>query len=251
MVGKMSEDPFKKLYDDISSRKAKPGDCAPYQGGNGRIDRAVDLILNEDFPRSGTLLDVGGATGNLGYALSRHFGTRWTLDIAEVCREPAEKKGNNFILANVDLDGFVEREKGYAGGGIIDGEVDLVVALDFIEHILDPQRFARECFKALRPGGKVLINTPNIQFWKHLHSLVVEGKFPHTSGDREVYHGGHVAFFNLQDMDAIFSEAGFVDPRMHTRGLTMEPPPPIWPSISKVGTIQLSLADLIFSCRKP
>jgi SAM-dependent methyltransferase len=236
----MSQDPFKKLYDDISSRKAKPEDYAPYEGGNGRIDRAVDLILNEDFPRAGTLLDVGGATGNLGYALRDHFSERYTLDISDVCRGPAEKKGNHFIRANTDVDGIPWPEA-----------FDLIVALDFIEHIVDPQKFASECFRTLKPGGKVLINTPNIQFWRHLHSLVVEGKFPHTSGDREVYHGGHVAFFNFQDMADIFGQAGFLDHRMHTRGLTPEPPAPIWPAISKVGSLQLSFPDLIYSCRKP
>lgn len=237
------KDPFKKLYSDITSRKAKPRDFEPYNGGNGRIDRAVDLILNEDFPRSGTLVDVGGAIGNLGYALRDHFQTRWCMDIAEECMAPAEKKGNIFLAVNTDAQGIP----------IADESADLIVALDFIEHVLDPQYFARECFRVLKSGGKVLINTPNIQFWKHLYSLVVDGRFPHTSGDREVYHGGHVAFFNLQDMVSIFGEAGLVDPRMHTRGLTPEPPPPIWNSMALYGTpsLQLSYADLIFSCRKP
>jgi 2-polyprenyl-3-methyl-5-hydroxy-6-metoxy-1,4-benzoquinol methylase len=235
-------DPFKDLYDEIAERKGESDKVGPYLGGNGRVDRAVDLILNEDFPRSGVIVDVGGATGNLGYALRDHFQERITLDISEACRGPAESKGNRFVCANVDSVGLdhIGREV-----------VDLVVALDFIEHILDPEHFARECFRSLKSGGKVLINTPNIQFWRHLHSLVVDGKFPHTSGDQEVYHGGHVAFFNFQDMRDIFTTAGFVDMRMHTRGLTPESPPPIWTSISKAGSIQLSYPDLIFSCKKP
>lgn len=237
----MTNDPFKDLYDEISERKGEADKLGPYTGGNGRIDRAVDLILNEDFPRFGVLADVGGSTGNLGYALRDHFQTRYTIDISEACRGPAESKGNTFICANVDNTGL----------GLADSSVDLIVALDFIEHILDPDNFARECFRDLMPGGKVIINTPNIQFWKHLHSLVVDGVFPHTSGDQEVYHGGHVAFFNMNDMISIFGRAGFVDHRMHTRGLTPEPPPPIWSSISKVGNIQLSFPDLIFSCKKP
>ena len=250
-MAKAMSDPFKKLYDEISSRKAKPRDFEPYTGGNGRIDRAVDLILNEDFPRSGTLLDVGGATGNLGYALRNNFQTRWTLDISKVCKEPAEAKGNKFLCCNVDTDGFCD----WNDNGIESEEIDLIVALDFIEHIIDPMKFARECHRVLKPGGKVLINTPNIQFWRHLHSLVVEGKFPHTSGDSDVYHGGHVAFYNVNDMVQIFSQAnGFTDTRMHTRGLTPEPPPPIWVSLMAKAefapSIQLSYPDLIFSARK-
>lgn len=235
----MGSDVFKRLYDSLADRKGEAAAMGPYEGGNGRIDRAVDLILNEDFPRSGTLLDVGGATGNLGYALRDHFETRFTLDIAQACEEPAESKGNIFLHANVDNNGIPCET----------GTVDLVVALDFIEHILDPNRFADECWRVLKPDGKVLINTPNIQFWKHLYSLVVDGNFPHTSGDPEVYHGGHVAFYNFQDMRRIFDS--FKDHRIHTRGLTPEPPPPIWSQLCRVGNIQLSYADLIFSCRKP
>lgn len=244
----MTIDPFQNLYDNISERKSSPHDFAPYVGGNGRIDRAVDLILNQDFPTSGTLLDVGGAIGNLGYALRNHFEHRITLDIAEACRGPAEAKGNAFLKANVDVSGFRDLECDF---WIDDGKVDLIVALDFIEHIVNPERFAKSCHRALKPGGMVLINTPNIQFWRHLHSLVVEGRFPHTSGDREVYHGGHVAFFNYHDMVEIFGQQGFVEHRMNTRGLMPDPPPPLWTSVSKVPSIQLAYPDLIYSCRKP
>ena len=101
-----------------------------------------------------------------------------------------------------------------------------------------------------------MINTPNIQYWRHLHSLVVDGVFPHTSGDPEVYHGGHVAFYNLQDLEELFvRRGGFVDPTMHVQGLNGDPPPPIWASLSKLPpdtrNRQLSYADLIYSCRKP
>lgn len=233
-------DPFAKLYADIAARKGERENVGPYEGGNGRIDRAVDLILNENFPRSGVLLDVGGATGNLGYALRDHFQERITLDISEDCRGPAESKGNRFVCANVDVMGLDQ----------VGTEcVDLIVALDFIEHIVNPRGFADECWRVLKRGGKVLVNTPNIQFWKHLESLVVYGVFPHTSGDQEVYHGGHVAFYNLQDLRNIFQN--FVGSVMHTRGLVPEAPPPIWSTISKVGNFQLSYPDLIFSCQKP
>jgi len=235
-------DAFKKLYDDLAARKGEESATAPYSGGNGRIDRAAALIRAGGFPTSGVLVDVGGATGNLGYSLRDLFPHRYVVEIAEACRAPALAKGSGFVLANVDAIGLSMFEQGSA---------DLITALDFIEHVLDPEKFARECHRVLRPGGRVLINTPNIQYWRHLQSLVVNGVFPHTSGDTEVYHGGHVAFYNLHDMRQIFANAGFADMRMHTDGLRFDPPPPLWIGVSLVPAVQMSVPDLVFSCQKP
>jgi 2-polyprenyl-3-methyl-5-hydroxy-6-metoxy-1,4-benzoquinol methylase len=236
-------DTFKSLYDNIAKRKNESTKVEPYAGGNGRIDRAVGLItaINSPFPTGGVLLDVGGAIGNLGYALKDRFYIRYVIDITDECRNPAVAKGNQFICANVDREGLQ----------CPDESIDLIVALDFIEHILDPEKFTTECLRVLKPGGMVLINTPNIQYWRHIQSLVVDGIFPHTSGDKEVYHGGHVAFFNFHDLKQLFNR--FNGAEMHIDGLTADPPPPIWMSVAnyKNKSIQLSFADLIFSCRKP
>lgn len=236
---------FDDLYDRIAGRKGEANAKGPYSGGNGRIDRAVELVRSGAlgaFDRPAALLDVGGATGNLGYALRDMFDHRQVVDISIHCSVPAQSKGNSFHCVNVDERGLTH---------IDDREIALIVALDFIEHILDPENFARECFRVMRPGGTVLINTPNIQYWRHLHSLVVDGVFPHTSGDREVYHGGHIGFYNYRDLALIFGEAGFTGQKMHVTGLPLDPPPPIWQGISQVAAVQLSVADLVFSAWKP
>jgi 2-polyprenyl-3-methyl-5-hydroxy-6-metoxy-1,4-benzoquinol methylase len=43
-----------------------------------------------------------------------------------------------------------------------DGSYDLVMALDVLEHVPDPPRFAREIRGRLNPGGKVMVHTPVI-----------------------------------------------------------------------------------------
>jgi SAM-dependent methyltransferase len=42
-----------------------------------------------------------------------------------------------------------------------DGAVDVVVNFQVIEHLWDQAQFVAECHRVLRPGGRILISTPN------------------------------------------------------------------------------------------
>nr|WP_090339515.1 class I SAM-dependent methyltransferase [Mycolicibacterium malmesburyense]CRL67864.1 methyltransferase family protein [Mycolicibacterium malmesburyense] len=44
---------------------------------------------------------------------------------------------------------------------LADGSVDVVVNFQVIEHLWDQGRFVRECLRVLRPGGCLLMSTPN------------------------------------------------------------------------------------------
>ena len=191
-----------ELYDKMAERKSAPKDFHTYIGDNGRVNRCVQLMRQGKIKTGGRLVDVGGGIGDLGYAVRAEnlFERTVNVDISEKNLVAASSKGNETRLGDVDRSGI----------NYWDEHADVVTALDFIEHIVDPENFARECFRVLKPGGEVFINTPNIQFWRHIMSIVA-GKFPHTSGDREVYHGGHLAFFTFDDLHEIFQGAGFKD----------------------------------------
>jgi len=185
----------------MAARKSKPEHDLPYNGGNGRIDKCIRFMKQGKIKTGGTLLDVGGSIGDLGYASRDLFSKRIIVDISSQQLKSAEKKGCDTLQTDVDKCGFL---------GIVDNEIDVVTALDFIEHIIDPEFFAQESFRVLKTGGEIFINTPNIEYFEHFNSLVINGMFPHTSGDKEVYHGGHLAFYGKYDLDVIFGKAGFV-----------------------------------------
>ncbi|MFD4366450.1 class I SAM-dependent methyltransferase [Rhodococcus sp. NPDC058521] len=42
-----------------------------------------------------------------------------------------------------------------------DASVDVVVNFQVIEHLWDQAQFLRECFRVLKPGGELLVSTPN------------------------------------------------------------------------------------------
>lgn len=211
------------LYEKMSNRKFKPKDMEPYDGNNGRVNRCANMIFQGKLRSHGTLLDVGGGIGDLGYACRDIFQQRITLDISAKNLEAAVAKGNFPVLTDVDKDGF-----GVGLARVPDDSVDLVTALDFIEHIVDPENFARECYRVLKPSGEVFINTPNIRFWKHIEQLWKTGSFPHTSGDREVYHGGHLAFYTYHDLREIFEPVGFTSAEQIKDEEGFCSPPQMW-----------------------
>lgn len=190
-----------ELYEQMAKRKSAPKDFGTYIGDNGRVNRCVQLMKQGKIKTGRCILDVGGGIGDLSFAVREQklFETAVVLDISQGNLQAALSKGCATVWADVDKDG-IPKHAGY--------DYDLVTALDFIEHIVDPEYFARECFRVLKPGGEVFINTPNIQFFRHIEKILA-GKFPHTSGDREVYHGGHLAFFTYLDLCDIFGAAGF------------------------------------------
>lgn len=44
-------------------------------------------------------------------------------------------------------------------------EFDTVVSFETLEHVPDPARFVEECARVLRPGGTLIVSTPNRELW--------------------------------------------------------------------------------------
>lgn len=87
---------------------------------------------------------------------------------------------------------------------------DCVVALEIIEHLENPRHLLRQCFKALRPGGLLILSTPNIEQPISLAQFIRTGEFrwfmpSHYKND------GHITPVPLSVLNRAFGEAGFVD----------------------------------------
>lgn len=151
------------------------------------------------------LLDVGCGRGAVASLLSDRFDEVHGVDTDEDALVKAAERG--VAVARVDLD----REP----LPFEDGYFDAVVTLDVIEHVLDPACFARELARVLRPGGTVYVATPNVRFLGYLRTLLMQGRFPHTSSDPRGWQGGHFHFFTNGDLDALLRESGFEDVAHH------------------------------------
>ena len=90
-----------------------------------------------------------------------------------------------------------------------DDSFECVTALEFLEHIINPLRILEDIRRVLKPHGRLVLTTPNIRYFRNLHTLILHGSFPHTTMDDFVWGGGHLHYFTRKDLAFLLSQAGF------------------------------------------
>ena len=167
--------------------------------GKGRVEFCANFLKStEKFSSDMKILDVGCGRGTLGHYINSDV----CLYGVDISKDAAEEARSIYYQADcVDLN----REELPYGKNLF----DMAVTLDVIEHVFDPLSFLKEIHRVLKPGGELVLSTPNILNENLLKSLVRNRKFPKTSGDLFPYDGGHIHFFTYQDIYDILMDAGF------------------------------------------
>ncbi len=96
-----------------------------------------------------------------------------------------------------------------------DHQFDLLVAVEIIEHLENPRAVAREWRRLLKPGGQVVLSTPNVECIRSLAALVARGHFlPFT----EPWYPAHITALTAADVRRVLAEAGFVNIQIRYSG---------------------------------
>jgi len=168
----------------------------------GAVTRADRLTAGAALlPRAGRVLDVGCGDGSLTLLVrgGRCFVAGVDRDAARL--RDARRKGVAVACADLDVTALP-----YS-----DGAFGAVACLDVVEHVLDPGRLLGEIARVLRPGGVLVLTTPNIRFYPFVLSLL-RGRFPRTggaAGDDGAWDGGHWHYFTFADIRQLVGRAGF------------------------------------------
>lgn len=85
----------------------------------------------------------------------------------------------------------------------------VIVAAEVIEHLENPRALARGWFRLLRPGGTLILSTPNNESWRALLALTLRGHFV-DFGDSS--YPAHITALVRKDIERILVEAGFSPP---------------------------------------
>ena len=83
---------------------------------------------------------------------------------------------------------------------------DLVVAAEVIEHLENPRFTVRDLYRVTKPGGHVILTTPNNESWRSLVALTLRGHFVAFS---DSCYPAHITALVRRDFERIFREVGF------------------------------------------
>jgi SAM-dependent methyltransferase len=182
-------------------------------------------------------LEIGAGSGAVLAALRRSYpqcvGTELSTHRAAVLQERFRCDPAVRILRH-----DIERE----GLPFPEAYFDTAVMIAVVEHLLDPVPALAEVRRVIRPGGRLVIETPNIAKWTRRLKLCL-GVFPATASRDEgllmydgktptdLYDEGHLHYFTFRSLARILRErVGFAQVRRLGYG-PLGPLCQLWPAL--------------------
>lgn len=157
-------------------------------GRRRSLKRGLRLIHRYHRGEPGRLLDVGCATGiflelaaEAGWSVVGLEPSRWLFERAR------RQLGDRVVNRTFEEAGLDERS------------FDAVTLWDVLEHLVDPVAAIARCAAVLRPGGLLVLNTPNVD---SLIARVMRSKWPLLLPE-------HLYYFSPAALDELLRKAGF------------------------------------------
>ncbi|WP_158601732.1 class I SAM-dependent methyltransferase [Solilutibacter pythonis] len=123
----------------------------PIFAAPGVHEAALELLLQRLPPASEPrILELGAGSGSMSLRLNDAGYALTASDLFPERFVPAGQVPFSVLNLNDDF------------AGKLPGTFDAVVALELIEHLENPHHFLRQCFDMLKPGGVLLLSTPNL-----------------------------------------------------------------------------------------
>lgn len=140
----------------------------------------------------GALVDVGCGTGQLWPFLRERFARYIGVDAVRYEGFPNEAE---FHQADLDT----------GRAPLPDESADVVASVETIEHLENPRAFMRELTRMAKPGGWVIVTTPNQLSWLSLLTLVVKQRH---SAFQDAHYPAHLTALLEVDLKRIAAECG-------------------------------------------
>jgi 2-polyprenyl-3-methyl-5-hydroxy-6-metoxy-1,4-benzoquinol methylase len=165
----------------------------------GLHQQAIDLLRKHVRTRS-RVLDVGAGNGALSLRMLDEGYLVEAIDLD--CR--SFQPGEHISCSELDLNSYEARHSLVQENR---EKYDAATAIEVIEHLHDPWSFVAFCRALLKPGGKLLLTTPNITSFPSRILFLTSGRFHQFEDADESY--GHVNPVSPHQLELILREADF------------------------------------------
>ncbi|MDH0957202.1 methyltransferase domain-containing protein [Pseudomonas chengduensis] len=163
----------------------------------GLHDQIADAI-SKKVPRGSLILDFGAGEGALS---ERLFDMGYKIAAADKDAASFKSKNCEFHPVNFDqpneVDAFTLKHA---------NQFDVVLGVEVIEHVQDQWKYVRELMSMAKPGGMVLITTPNTSSWLSRVNFLLTGRF-HQFSDSDLSYG-HINPISPWEIDLIMKGVG-------------------------------------------
>lgn len=152
----------------------------------------INLLRKHNLQR-GLLLDYGAGQGEFLKLLKNH--SNFKLHGIDLMKSNIE--GIKWLVHDLNQPICLESEK-----------YDIITAIEVIEHLENPRQTVRDLYKILKPGGRIILTTPNNESWRSVISYIIRGHFVAFT---ESSYPAHITALNRVDIYRVLIEAGFKD----------------------------------------
>ena len=142
----------------------------------------VDKMIQYHFKKTDLkIADIGCGAGFLSNYLAKKYESVSGLDASESSLKIAKEKDSTGAVNYISGDAY---QLPFA-----DHSMDVVCAMDFLEHVEEPQKVVAECSRVLKPGGLFFFHTFNRNFLSWLIVIkFMEWFVPNTPKHLHVLH---------------------------------------------------------------
>jgi SAM-dependent methyltransferase len=186
------------VFERAVTAQLAPAEVATLSKGRsaGPILDAALRVLDTRLGKVERLVDVGCGAGDLFRALGGRARSYIGVDLVRYEGFPSDKAAR-FVSADLNSRIPLEDDCG-----------DAVVSVETIEHLENPRAFMREIVRLARPGGLVLVTTPNQLSFLSKLTLLVKNRFNAFS---DADYPAHITALLESDLRRIAVEGGLDD----------------------------------------